>query len=118
VSDRPANAEGEGFVSVAHPVLRVTVDRSPPEIEFLPGAEGGARRVRVADALSDIRSLQLLHRGRPQFALRSEDGVCDSPQETFRVEVSDEEVAGWSLRGMDAAGNAVERPLDPGGTSN
>ena len=46
-SDQPANAAGEGLEAIPMPVLRVVVDRSPPEIEIRTTADG-AVEVRLA----------------------------------------------------------------------
>jgi len=108
-TDRAANAYGEGFDQEADAVVRVVVDRTPPEIEILP-PEGKAVRIRVADVHSDLRALELVREGRVQFTVRAEDGVCDSPRESFRFEPPDG-AEGWAVRGADAAGNTAERPL-------
>ncbi len=111
-SDQPANAPGEGLEATAEPVLRVVVDRTPPEIEVYRLA-GGATGVRLADDLSDIDRLELLLDGRTRFTARADDGVCDSPSETFRLALPEPTGSGpWTLRGTDAAGNAVVRSLE------
>jgi hypothetical protein len=117
VSDQPANPPGEGFEVAARQTLRLVVDRTAPEIEIL-AAEGGATRVRVEDTLSVIRALEVIENGRTRFVGRPEDGVCDGRRETFRIEPGDAGAGDWSIRGIDAAGNAVERPLPPGRSSN
>jgi hypothetical protein len=117
VSDASANPAGEGFESESRPVLRLVVDRTPPEIEIL-GGSAGATRVRVEDELSDIRGLELMEDGRVLFTARPEDGVCDSRRETFRIELPSAGSSARSIRGIDAAGNVVERSLGWGGTSN
>jgi hypothetical protein len=111
-SDQPANAPGEGLEAVAPPVLRIVVDRTAPEIEIVLLGDG-AVRVHLADALSDIRALELLEDSRARFTARPEDGICDSRRESFRVELPDGGAAGLSVRGIDAAGNVVERALAP-----
>jgi hypothetical protein len=58
--------------------------------------------------------LELVREGRVRFTVRSEDGLCDSPRETFLVERPEGGLDGWLLRGVDAAGNAVERPMTDG----
>jgi len=116
-TDTPANPPGEGFASVARPLLRLVVDRTPPEI--VPLASGdGVLRVRVTDALSAIRVVELREGDRARFTARAEDGVCDSRSETFRIELGDTGQEGWSLRGIDAAGNLLDLPLPVDRTSH
>jgi len=116
-SDRSANPAGEGFEAVARPASRLVVDRSPPDLSIVEFRSDVAR-VRLEDAFSDIRALELLQDGRRRSTVRSDDGVCDSPRETFRVELPAGGTGGWSLRGIDAAGNSVGRPLAPPDASN
>jgi hypothetical protein len=116
-SDQPANPPGEGLAAATPPLLRIVVDRSPPEIEIARLGDGVVR-VQLADALSDIRGLELVADGRTRSTARSEDGVCDSRRESFRLELKDEIAEGLSLRGTDAAGNVVERALAPVQDSN
>ena len=116
-SDRSDNPAGEGFEAVARPASRVVVDRSPPDLAIAE-VRSGVARVQLEDAVSDIRALELLQDGRRRSTVRSDDGVCDSPRETFGVELPPGGTEGWSLRGIDAAGNSVERPLAPSGGAN
>ena len=95
---------------MARPVSRVVVDRSPPDL-LIVEVRSGVARVQLEDAYSEIAALELLQDGRRRFTVRSDDGVCDSPRETFRIELPPGGTKGWSLRGIDAAGNSVERPL-------
>jgi hypothetical protein len=117
-SDQLANAPGEGLEATAEPVLRIVIDRTPPEIE-VHRLTDGATGIRLADALSDIDRLELLLDGRTRFIARADDGVCDSPSETFRLTPPEPTGSGpWTLRGTDAAGNAVVRPLQQGEDAN
>jgi len=106
LSDAPANARGEGRDSARSDGLRVTVDRTPPGIEL--DADSGL--VRVVDELSALRHVKLVRDGVPLFALRPEDGLCDSPNETFRLRW-DGPAAAVVLRADDVEGNSSERAL-------
>jgi len=117
VTDQPSNPAGEGLRSVAAERLRVVVDRTPPRIEVRLVA-AAALRVELGDALSEIRRLEVLEGDRTQYTVRSEDGVCDSRQEVFRVALPEGNETGWKLRGVDAAGNTVEYPLNADVPSN
>lgn len=109
-SDQPANPPGEGFESSEKPRLAVTVDRTPPELRVR--RDGDVLEVRLVDAHSEIRRLELLREGRVRFTVRPQDGLCDSREEIFRVERPEADERGaWMLRGVDAAENAAERPL-------
>jgi hypothetical protein len=110
VTDQAVNALGEGHEIAVEPALLLTVDRTPPEIE-IRFSSGGQVEVILTDSLSEIRRLELRREGRTLFAVRPSDGMCDSRVERFRLERPGEE-SGWSLRGVDAAGNAAERPLE------
>jgi hypothetical protein len=108
-TDQGANALGEGHEVAVEPPMLLTVDRTPPEIEIrFTGDE--SIEVILSDRLSEIRRLELRHDENVLFAIRPSDGMCDSRVEIFRLERS-LEGGGWSLRGEDAAGNAVEQPL-------
>ncbi len=113
VSDQSDNPPGEGFSALAPEVVRVVVDRSPPQLDVLPAA-GGAITVGAEDLLSDIRRVEILDRGTLRSTLRSVDGLCDSPRETFEVELPPAGAEGWSVRCIDAAGNSSERDLAAG----
>jgi len=109
-ADTTANPPGEGLESITRPVLRLVVDRTPPQIVPLASVDG-VTRVRVTDALSAIRVVELREGDHARFIARAEDGVCDSRSETFRIELGDSGSVGWSLRGIDAAGNLQDLPL-------
>jgi len=109
-SDESANPPGEG-----HHVVRdgpaVTVDRTPPRID-LGSSSAGAYEITVIDTHSEVSRLEVLENGRRRFTLRPVDGVYDSREEQFRFELpEDPNAAGWSVRGVDAAGNAAEQTL-------
>jgi hypothetical protein len=110
-SDRAANDAAEGRSFVVSPPLRVIVDRTPPRHELRP--TGPDRyELTLEDALSEIRRLEVLADGRVLHTVRPVDGVCDSLRESFSVELTD---SGGEpgLRGVDAAGNQVDIPLEP-----
>lgn len=110
-SDQASNHPGEGGRAVVeHPEIWV-VDRTPPEIEIRV-SPGGELAARLSDRLSDVQRLEVLENGRPRFSPRPEDGICDSRIEQFRFELpAGADVKSWTVRGMDAAGNRVERSL-------
>jgi len=109
-SDRTANALGEGKVVMSEPALLLTIDRTPPQIEIRSSGEAPLE-VRLADNHSEIRRLELLRGGRILHTIRAADGMCDSRTESFSVELPGDRI-GLSLRGVDAAGNSVERTLE------
>jgi hypothetical protein len=110
-SDQAANDPDEGRRVEIEPALTVIVDRSPPQISV---ESMGARsfEVRVQDALTVLRRLELRADGETRYALRPVDGICDSRDETFRF-VLPEGGGVWSVRGADAAGNVVQLELTP-----
>ena len=109
-TDGAANPLGEGREFRTEPPLLLTIDRTPPRIDIISG-EQGLLEVSLSDDLSVIGSLELLRGGRVVNTIRAEDGMCDSPTESFRLRLPDDE-GDWSLRGVDSAGNGVERRLD------
>lgn len=109
-TDSMANALGEGKAVMSEPPLLLAIDRTPPLIE-IRSSGGTALEIRLADDLSEIRRLELLREGRVLHTIRAADGMCDSRTESFRVEIPGDGT-GWSLRGVDAAGNSVERSLE------
>jgi hypothetical protein len=116
-SDQPANPRGEGRQGSEPATLRLILDRTPPRVELLTDSDG-TLLVTLEDRLSRVRPLELLRDGQVRFTARPKDGVCDSRKEAFRLDLPDGAVAGWSVRGIDAAGNAVERSLAEGGGAN
>jgi len=116
-TDRPANPPGEGRTAPEQPTLRLTVDRTPPRVELREAADGSIE-VLLEDRLSRLRPLELLREGRVRFTARPADGVCDSRTEAFRVDLPPGSGGGWSVRGIDAAGNSVERPVGEGAGAN
>ena len=108
-TDQAANHPGEGHRVPVGRGLRVIVDRTPPEL-VLNNPGRGRFEVILEDALSRVGRLQLWREDRSRFSIRSEDGVCDSTREVFRFDAPDEG-SGWSIRGIDAAGNLTERQL-------
>lgn len=108
-TDQTANAFGEGHEVAVEPPMLLTVDRTPPEME-IRFTGGESIEVILSDRLSEIRRLELRREEDVLFSIRPSDGMCDSRVEIFRLERS-LEGGGWSLRGEDAAGNAVEQPL-------
>ncbi len=108
-TDQGANALGEGHEVAVEPPMLLTIDRTPPEIE-IRFTGGESIEVILSDRLSEIRRLELRRDGNVLFSIRPSDGMCDSRVEIFRLERA-LQGDGWSLRGEDAAGNAVEQPL-------
>jgi len=111
-SDESANPPGEGHRAVRDGP-EVTIDRTPPQID-LGGNGTEALDITVIDAHSDVSRLEVLENGRTRFTLRPVDGVYDSREERFRFEFPETPAgAGWSVRGVDAAGNSAEQALEP-----
>jgi hypothetical protein len=108
-TDQAANALGEGREIMSEPPLLLTIDRTPPRIEIRSTGTGGLQ-VMLTDHLSEIRRLELLQGSRVLHTIRAVDGMCDSRTESFRLEIPGDG-EGLSLRGVDAAGNSVERAL-------
>jgi hypothetical protein len=111
VSDRAVNTTAEGRSAMTTSAIPLVIDRTPPEAK-LSAVGPGRYELTLEDAVSEIRLLQLVADGRPLHAIRPVDGVCDSPRESFRIEVPATE-GELRLRGADAAGNQVEIPLEP-----
>jgi len=107
VSDQPANPEGGGKEAFSEP-LALEVDRTPPQVSVDREADG-SWRVRVVDGPPGGLRVEVVDGGVVRAAATPEDGVADSPQETYRVPAG----AGSArvVKVTDAAGNAVERPL-------
>ncbi|MCP3980283.1 MAG: hypothetical protein GY716_13345 [bacterium] len=109
ISDERANAPGEGHrVSVAE-TLRLTVDRTPPEVEAR-ATTGGGVELAVSDAHSGVRRVELVDHELRVHALRPIDGVCDSASETFRL-AGEQAARGDTIRAVDFAGNTIEVEL-------
>jgi hypothetical protein len=108
-TDRAANSAEEGRDARLSFPFSVTVDRTPPELR-VRSLDGAAVEIDLADRLSTIRRLEVLREGETLYSARPLDGVCDTREERFRVELPGDG-ARWSVRGADAAGNAVEEDL-------
>jgi hypothetical protein len=111
-TDQPGNPAGEGLVSLDPPVVRTIVDRTPPSLEITV-EPGGPWAILAEDAHSEVRRLELVREGRTRFTARPIDGVHDSRVEHYRVNPPTPP-DGWSIRGVDAAGNVAEQvvPLE------
>jgi hypothetical protein len=108
LTDGAANPPGEGGRVVLDTLPPMIVDRTPPAIDVR--RTNGGYEFTVRDAHSEVARLELSREGRRRHTLRPVDGVCDSAEETFRM---DKPVgSGWIARGIDAAGNAVETLLN------
>lgn len=112
-SDGPGNPPGQAQTAAPRPELTVTVDRTPPRVEW-NGVGERAFEVRVEDQISPVRALEIRNADRLVFTARPIDGVADSGSERYRVALPREPAAGWVLRGVDAAGNSADVPLDGG----
>lgn len=112
VSDEAANHPGDGRRVWADQTALVTVDRTAPQIVSQRRTAGGIE-IEIADDVSGVRRLELLRDGSPRFRARPVDGVCDSARERFRLDANALAGEGWTLRAVDAAGNAVDQPLGP-----
>ena len=103
-----ATAVAAFFLGIS--ALRLVVDRTPPRYELRPTAVG-RYELTLDDAHSEIRRLEILVEGRVLFSVRPIDGVCDSLRESFSFELPGTP-EGHGLRGVDAAGNRVDIPLE------
>jgi hypothetical protein len=112
-SDEAANHPGQAGTVTLDASLRVTVDRSPPEIRARRQPSGTIEVV-ASDGQTRIERLEVLAGSRVRFTPRPIDGVCDSPSETFRFELpaADPDAPAWSLRGFDAAGNEARATVE------
>jgi len=110
VDDATSNPQGEARRIDSLGESRLTVDRRPPLIELRSSAPV---EILVRDTLSPVARVELLHDGVVQHTLRAVDGVSDSGEELFRLEAPPAG-SGWSLRGVDAAGNTTDLELPPG----
>jgi hypothetical protein len=108
-TDQPANPAGEGLLAAEQPTVRAVVDRTPPTVEVTIEPDG-AWTIHAEDTHSDLRRLDLVRHGRVRFTARPLDGVCDSRVERYRL-TQPEPGDGWSVRGVDAAGNVAERAV-------
>jgi hypothetical protein len=109
-SDQLSNPPAEGLEATAELSPVVILDRTPPTIEAK--RRGDALEVSVADALSGVARLEVVMDGKVAFSPRPVDGVCDNDRETFQIPAAQLKTAGsWSLRAIDAAGNAFEAPV-------
>ena len=107
VSDQLANAEGRGKDASSEPML-LQIDRTPPEVAVERESDG-SWRVRVVDAAAGGGRVEIVEQGVVRFAAAPDDGVADSPQESYRLPASTAEPR--VLKVTDGAGNVVERPL-------
>jgi hypothetical protein len=112
-SDRGVNLAGEGAEKIAEPVVRVSVDRSPP-VMSPRWIRAEVLEARVTDAYSPVVRLELVREGRVLFLALPTDGVADSKDEIFRVtlaEIGTGPEGAQSLRAVDAAGNSTEQTI-------
>jgi hypothetical protein len=108
-SDHPANTPGDAREAelVSPPVL---IDQTPPTVTLAaPTRDGDAVVVRVAaeDAASPLRRAEYSINAAPWRLIRADDGITDSPAETFTVRLTDLPEGENSLvvRVTDSAGN-------------
>jgi hypothetical protein len=110
-SDQAANPPGEGRRAMSASTLIVTIDRTPPAIDLGTLSET-TFEAHVTDDRSDIETLELTRHGRTQYSLHPVDGLCDSSDERFTFELAEILTEdGWSIKGVDSAGNSTELPL-------
>jgi hypothetical protein len=111
-SDKPSNHPGEGREAATQAALVIQVDRTPPEVQVRSGSDGEVE-VTVTDDLSPTGRLEVVESGQVLFLAVPDDGVSDSRRETYRIATRASAAGPGSrvIRAVDAAGNAVERPL-------
>ena len=109
-SDQMSNAPAEGLEATTELATPVVIDRTAPTIDAK--RKGATIEVSVVDALAGVARLEVLNDGKVAFSPRPDDGVCDNKREEFRIPVAQIGSAdAWSLRAVDAAGNAFEAPV-------
>lgn len=103
-TDRPANptADAREDELISSPVR---IDNTPPTVELT--RNGNAVTVRAADATSPLRRCELSVDARPWVVVEAEDGVTDSREEAFRIQIESLPPGEHLLtvRVTDAAGN-------------
>lgn len=108
-SDHPANTPGDAREAelVSPPVL---IDQTPPTVTLAPPVREGAAfvvRATATDTASPLRRAEYSLNAAPWKLLRADDGITDSPRETFtlRLEGLAEGEHSLVVRVLDAAGN-------------
>ena len=110
LSDAASNTAEEAATVVVEPSLRVTIDRTPPQVS-VAAISDGTLSVDVRDAHSPIARAVVVADGVEVQTLRPVDGLADSRVERFIYRPSDG-ITGSQLRVEDAAGNRTEIPLE------
>ena len=89
----------------------VTIDNTPPVIRKLDSTRG-ALRVSVKDASSPITEFEYSVNAHEWVKVEAEDGLSDSLEETYRIELKGDERRGYLLvRATDAARNVAAASL-------
>ncbi len=109
VSDAAANADDPKSDSrVSDPVL---IDNTPPRIEVISSSRESGRtviRLRVTDASSPLSALFWSLDAGPWGRGDADDGMTDSPAESYTIRLDPESHGAYLLvRALDAAGNAA-----------
>jgi hypothetical protein len=68
---------------------RFVIDHEPPEVEVVSGARPGTIALRVTDAVSPVVRVEISGAGLPMQRLRPVDGLDDSRDERYEVELAD-----------------------------
>jgi hypothetical protein len=105
LSNTPADAREAELVSPP-----VVIDQTPPGVAIAaPVREGDVTVIRVtaADAASPIRRAEFSLNAAPWRLLQADDGITDSPRETFTLRLPGLPPGEHTLviRALDAAGN-------------
>jgi hypothetical protein len=89
----------------------VTIDNTPPVIRALDSS-GAVLRVSVRDAASPVTELEYSVNANEWVKVEAEDGLSDSREETYRIELKKDERGGYLLvRATDAARNVAAATL-------
>ncbi len=112
-SDRPSNPDDPKASSkVSDEVL---IDNTPPAIEVVSASrEKGVPvvRLRVRDASSPLAGVEWSVNALRWTRAAAEDGMTDSPEESYRISLRPEDRGAYLLiRATDAAGNAASKSL-------
>ena len=118
VSDAPANlleqSQEDALVSRV-----VTLDSAPPRLSILSQRRQGDRweiSLEAVDEWSPVCQAEYSRDGGQTWrAIVSEDGICDQPRETFRLNLARLEpgIGQWLVRVMDETGNVAALGVTP-----
>jgi hypothetical protein len=108
-SDSEANPEDPK--SASRETSPVAIDNTPPVIRRIDSARGVVR-LEVVDAASPVTEFEYSVNAREWVRVEPEDGLSDSPKETYKIELKADQRGGYLLvRATDAARNVAALSL-------